>query len=70
NEAAKHVAEGKNVFAKHIIEVDDALRPQDEVIVVDENDNLVAVGKAVLSGEEMKSFKHGVAIKVRRGKLD
>ena len=70
NEAAKYVIEGKNVFAKHVIEVNEDLRPQDEVIVVDEEDNLVAVGKAVLSGEEMKAFKHGVAVKVRRGKLN
>jgi len=27
----------------------------------------LAVGKAVLTGKEMKAFKHGVAVKVRRG---
>ncbi len=64
------MAEGRNVFAKHVVEADKELRPQDEVIVVDEEDNLVAVGKAVLSGEEMKVFKHGVAVKVRKGKLN
>lgn len=69
-EAAKYVAEGRNVFAKHVMEADEELRPQDEVIVVDEGNNLIAVGKAVLSGEEMKAFKHGVAVKVRRGKVN
>jgi predicted RNA-binding protein (TIGR00451 family) len=70
NEAAKYIAEGKNVFAKHVIEADEDLRPQDEVIVVDENENLIAVGKAALSGEEMKAFKVGVAVKVRKGKIN
>jgi archaeosine-15-forming tRNA-guanine transglycosylase len=29
----------------------------------------LAVGRAVLSGQEMKAFKRGVAVKVRRGCL-
>jgi len=69
-EVAKYIAEGKNVFAKHVIEADEELRPQDEVIVVDEDGNLIAVGKAALSGEEMKTFKIGVAVKIRKGKID
>lgn len=66
-EAAKHAAEGKNVFAKHVVEANQGVRPQDDVIVVDERGALVAVGRAVLSGEEMKAFGRGVAIKVRKG---
>ncbi|RJS74326.1 pseudouridine synthase, partial [Methanophagales archaeon] len=42
-------------------------RAYDEVILVDEHDNLLATGKAMLSGEEMKKFEHGVAVKVRYG---
>ena len=53
--------------AKHIMKADLAIRPQNEVIIVDQKGNLVAVGKAVLSGYEMLSFKLGVAVKVRRG---
>lgn len=66
-EAAKHAAEGKNVFAKHVVEADQGVRPQDDVMVLDEKGALVAVGRAVLSGEEMKAFGRGVAIKVRKG---
>ncbi len=61
------VAEGRNVFAKHVKEADPEIRPGDEVIVVDEEDMLVAVGRAVLSGEEMTAFSKGVAIKTRIG---
>jgi predicted RNA-binding protein (TIGR00451 family) len=61
------VREGRNLFAKHVIAADPEIRPQNEVIIVDGQGRLVAVGKAILSGEEMVSFKLGVAVKVRRG---
>jgi uncharacterized protein with predicted RNA binding PUA domain len=67
NEVAKFVADGGDVFATHIVKADDEIRSKDETIVLNEEGNLLAVGRAVLSGEEMKAFKRGVAIKVRRG---
>ncbi|MEM3596601.1 MAG: PUA domain-containing protein [Candidatus Bathyarchaeia archaeon] len=70
DDVAKFVAEGGDVFAAHVVEADDAIRPKDEVIVVDKHGNVLAVGKAVLSGVEMCAFKCGVAVKVRRGCLE
>ncbi len=67
SEIAKFIKEGRNVFAKHVVEADPNIRPGSEVIVVDESDRLLAVGRAVLNGEEMISFKSGVAVKVRKG---
>lgn len=64
------VAEGGDVFAAHVVKADMAIRPKDEVIVLDERGNVLAVGKAVLSGAEMCAFKRGVAVKVRRGCLE
>jgi predicted RNA-binding protein (TIGR00451 family) len=61
------VADGKSVFAKHVVDADEEIRPQEEVIVIGENSGVLAVGKAVLTGREMKVFKHGVAVKVRKG---
>jgi 7-cyano-7-deazaguanine tRNA-ribosyltransferase len=58
---------GGDVFAKHIIRADENLRPAEEVIVTDENGGLLAVGRAELSGNDMKFFKRGVAVKVRKG---
>jgi predicted RNA-binding protein (TIGR00451 family) len=58
---------GGDVFAKHIVRADENLRPAEEVIVTDEDGRLLAVGRAVLSGNDMKYFKRGVAVKVRRG---
>ena len=65
-----YIAEGRNVFAKHIVRADSEIRPKDEVIVVDRTGKVFAVGRAVLSGEEMEAFKRGVAVKVRRGCIE
>ncbi len=62
------IVQGRNVFAKHILEVDPNIRPNDEVIVVDSDDKLIAVGKAVLSANEMLAFQTGVAVKIRISK--
>jgi uncharacterized protein with predicted RNA binding PUA domain len=69
-EAAPFVAKGKSVFAKHVIDADKEIRPREEVIVVDEKGEVLAVGKAVLTGAEMKAFKCGVAVRVRWGALE
>jgi len=66
-DAESFISKGKSVFAKHVVDADDEIRPQEEVIVTGENNQVLAVGKAVLTGKEMKAFKHGVAVKVRRG---
>jgi predicted RNA-binding protein (TIGR00451 family) len=47
--------------------VDPELRPAEEVLVVDEEDRLLAVGRSFFNAEEMLSFKIGVAVKVRHG---
>ena len=65
-EVGKFIAEGKNVFAKHVVDVDPEIRANDEVLVVDEDDNLLATGKAVLCAKEMLEFKKGVAVSVRQ----
>ena len=61
------IEHGKSVFAKHVARADEEIRPQEEVIIIGENNRVLAVGKAVLTGREMMAFKHGAAVKVRRG---
>jgi len=70
SDVGSFIKRGRNVFAKHVVKVDDEIRPQDEVIIVDQRAHLLAVGRAMLSGEEMRSFKSGIAVKVRRGLLE
>lgn len=67
NDVRDFIKQGKSVFAKHVVRVDPEIRCGDEVIVVDEDDNLLAVGRATLSSYEMLAFNLGVAVKIRRG---
>ena len=64
---APFIENGGNVFAKHVADADRDIRPMEEVIVLNSTGEVIAVGKAMLSGAEMLSFKRGVAVKVRRG---
>jgi predicted RNA-binding protein (TIGR00451 family) len=62
------VSQGRNVFAKHVVEAGGGVRPGDEVIVLDSKKGVLAVGRALLTGEEMLAFGVGVAVKTRRGR--
>ena len=61
------IASGRDVFAAHVVKADDAIHSKDEVVVIDENNQVLAVGRAILSGSEMITFRKGVAVKIRRG---
>jgi len=69
NDVAQFIAEGGDVFATHVVEADSSIHARQEVIVTDENGKVLAVGRTLLSGEEMKSFNTGVAVKVRHGRI-
>lgn len=69
NDVSKFIVEGGDVFAVHVVKADGNVRSKDEVVVVDEGGEVLAVGRAVLSGGEMTAFKSGVAVKVRCGSL-
>jgi uncharacterized protein with predicted RNA binding PUA domain len=66
-DVAKFIADGGDVFAAHVVKADEAIRAKDEVIVVNEDNYVLAVGRALLSSWEMAAFKTGVAVKVRHG---
>lgn len=68
DEVGEFVSQGRNVFAKHVVEADDGVRPRDEVIVLDSKKGVLAVGRALLTREEMLAFGVGVAVKTRRGR--
>jgi 7-cyano-7-deazaguanine tRNA-ribosyltransferase len=67
NEVLDIISRGGSVFAKFIENCDKKIMPREEVLVVDENDNLIAVGEALLNGKEMLEFNRGVAVKTREG---
>jgi len=67
NEISDFIKIGRNVFCKHITDIDDNLRPSDEIIVVNQADEILAIGKLVIPVPYVRSFKTGIAIKVRKG---
>ncbi|NPA47773.1 MAG: tRNA guanosine(15) transglycosylase TgtA [Thermococci archaeon] len=66
-EAEPFARKGRNVFAKFVLDADPGIRPYDEVIVVNEEDEVLATGQTVLSGREMVAAATGLAVRVRRG---
>jgi predicted RNA-binding protein (TIGR00451 family) len=67
DDVADFVKAGGDVFAKHVAHADESLRPAEEVVVTNQEGVLLGVGKAVLSGNDMRFFKRGVAVRIRKG---
>lgn len=67
NDVSDFIKKGGDVFARHVASAPRDLRPSDEVIVTNQDGQLLGVGSALLSGEDMMHFKRGVAIRIRRG---
>jgi predicted RNA-binding protein (TIGR00451 family) len=67
DDVSSFIAKGRSVFAKHVDDCDEEIRPEEEVVVVDSKFEVLAVGRAVLTGREMEHFSKGVAVRVRRG---
>lgn len=67
DEVSEFIKSGRNLFSKHVASADPEIRPGEEVLIVNSKGMLLAVGKAVLNAREMKHFKKGLAVNVRRG---
>jgi len=67
NAVAPYIAKGGDVFAVHVVAVDEEVCAKDEVIITDENHQVLAVGRTLLSSNEIHAFKTGVAVKTRHG---
>ena len=61
--------EGKSVFSKFVVDCDTNIRSKDEVLIVNEEDDLLAFGKALLNHNEIMDFNNGQAIKTRKGNI-
>jgi uncharacterized protein with predicted RNA binding PUA domain len=66
-ESEPYVRESHNAFSKFVHSADEGIRPGDEVLVVDRDDGLLAVGQAGVPGRAMLEFETGVAVSVRVG---
>ena len=56
---------GGSIFAVGINEADFNIRPGDEVIIINNDDQVIAVGKSEMSGREMCELNRGRAVSVR-----
>ncbi|MHA2160758.1 MAG: PUA domain-containing protein, partial [Candidatus Thorarchaeota archaeon] len=65
SDVSEFVASGKSALAKFVKNVDSSLKAGEEVLVLDEVQNLLGTGKAVISGHEMTVFNRGVAVQIR-----
>ena len=67
DEISEFIRKGRNVFCKHVVDIDVGLRPLDEIIVVNQADELLAIGKLKIPVSYVKAFSSGVAINIRKG---
>ena len=67
DDSAEFNRKGRNVFSKFVLDVDGKLRPGDEALIVDKNDDLVAVGRMFLAEDEILEYDTGMAVRVREG---
>jgi uncharacterized protein with predicted RNA binding PUA domain len=67
NEISEFIQKGRNVFCKHVVDLDENLRPLDEVIVVNQDDELLAIGRLKVPTMYATSFSSGIAVNVRKG---
>ncbi|MGH9878017.1 MAG: PUA domain-containing protein, partial [Nitrososphaerales archaeon] len=65
NDVSEFISNGKSVFCKHVVNCGNNVRVGSDVAVLDQDGNVIAVGKAVLSTKMIREFKRGVAVKVR-----
>lgn len=66
NGATRFIREGRSLFSKHVLQADPKILPGEEVIIENDRGEVLAVGRAVISGCEMGRFKRGLAVRVRK----
>lgn len=65
DESVEFIKRGKSAFCKHVIAVHGTVQPLQEVLLVDQHRNLLAIGSAVQPGYAMMQLESGVAVKTR-----
>ncbi len=64
-DAVPFVQKGKSALAKFVLEAHPQLRGGEEVVILSPSQELIGVGRAILSGHEMLAFTRGVAVATR-----
>jgi len=66
SDVEEFIRQGKSVFAHHVLEIEESLRIGSEVLVVNEQDELLAVGKLSVP-PSYAGLSIGQAVAVRKG---
>ncbi|RLG54696.1 MAG: tRNA guanosine(15) transglycosylase TgtA [Thermoproteota archaeon] len=64
-EFVEAVARGTSVFTHFVDDLDPEIRPYQEIIAVDGSDSVLAVGKTILAGPEVREFKRHPFMRIR-----
>ena len=67
DDAVPFIKQGRNVMHGFVEGVDKWLRPNENVLIVDKNGNLVGFGRSNSTVSEMASSTKGIAVKTREG---
>jgi len=66
-DAEPFVRDGKTVFSKHVVDVDDDISAKDEVIITNQKGKFLGIGTAKIPGKLIKEMNSGVAVATRKG---
>lgn len=67
HDALPFVSEGRSLFCKHVEWFGSNINIGSEVVVIDKNEYVLAVGKSVVSQSQLRGRIGDVAVKVREG---
>jgi uncharacterized protein with predicted RNA binding PUA domain len=66
-EAIPFVSEGRSLFCKHVKWCGKNVKNGSDVVVIDNINEVLAVGKAICGNNMMEKYDSGVAVKIREG---
>ena len=67
HDAIPFVSEGRSLYCKHVKWCGSNVKAGSDVVVIDDNDGILAVGRAKISSNMMKELSAGVAVRIRQG---
>lgn len=66
-EAVPFVSEGRSLYCKHVKWCGSNVKVGSDVVVINDNDEILAVGRARIASNMMKGLDAGVAVRIRQG---
>jgi uncharacterized protein with predicted RNA binding PUA domain len=66
-EAIPFVSEGRSLFCRHVKWCGSNVKTGSDVVLIDDDGGILAVGRARMTSSMMRGFNKGVAVRVREG---